>query len=70
MANTFFPKLTFTIFFNRNVKIVLSKFEGNSLARRRYQSSRFQTAGQGKQSSVNEIGTSIICSSFDACFIT
>ena len=32
---TFFPKLNFTKFLNRNVKIVFTKFEGNSLARRR-----------------------------------
>ena len=35
MANNFFPKLNFTKFLNRNVKIILTKFEGNSLARRR-----------------------------------
>ena len=35
MANNFFPKLNFSKFLNRNVKIVFTKFEGNSLARRR-----------------------------------
>ena len=35
MANNFFPQLNFTKFLNRNVKIVFTKFEGNSLARRR-----------------------------------
>ena len=35
MANNFLPKLNFAKFLNRNVKIVFTKFEGNSLARRR-----------------------------------
>ena len=35
MANNSFPKLNFTKFSNRNVKIVFTKFERNSLARRR-----------------------------------
>ena len=35
IASNFFPKLNFTKFSNRNVTIVFTKFEGNSLARRR-----------------------------------
>ena len=35
MAHNFFSKIEFTKFLNRNVKIVFTKFEGNSLARRR-----------------------------------
>ena len=35
MEINFFPKLNFTKFLNRNVKIVFTKFEGNGLARRR-----------------------------------
>ena len=35
MANNFSQKLNFTKFLNRNVRMVFTKFEGNSLARRR-----------------------------------
>ena len=35
MENNFFPKFEFTKFLNRDVKIVFTKFEGNSLARKR-----------------------------------
>ena len=35
MEINFFPKLNFTTFLNRNVKIMFTKFEGNGLARRR-----------------------------------